>query len=136
MWEHLIHRIFGIGGEGATQLRFGAGVVYLTTAAFIAFCIASGGVAWALSKEPIFAVLMAAIMALLGMVFFLGTWRFADKHPDQAALGGSWWYKLRALQMEEAKGQPPIPTLSSSTDPLKPLPPTSATLLDAPDDEA
>jgi hypothetical protein len=136
MWDFILHRVFGVGGESTGQIRFGAGVVALTTSAVITFCAAAGGVAWALSKDPYLALAVVGIMAAVVVTFFLGTWRFADKHPDQAALGGTSYLRLRELQgrLLEAKGQPEIPTLPSTTDPLKPLP-TPAKLLDAPDDE-
>ena len=134
MWDYLLHRVFGIGGENSAGVRLGAGVVYLTTAAFIAFCAAVGGVSWALSRDPYFALAVVGLLAVVIIIFFLGTWKFADKHPDQAALGGSWWFKLRELQIE-AKGKPAIDALPATTDPLQPLPSSSATLLNAPGDE-
>jgi hypothetical protein len=135
MWERLLHRILGIGEEGSSRIRLGAGVVYLTTAAFIAACAAIGGVCWALSRDPWFALAVTAIVAVLGIVFFLGTWRFADKHPDQAALGGTSWLRLRELQIE-SKGQPLMQVLPSSTDPLQQLPPSpSKSMLSGPEEE-
>jgi amino acid transporter len=128
MWDYIVHRLFGIGGEGGAQVRLGAGVVNLTTTAFIAFCVAAAGISWALSRDPYLALAVVGVMAFVGLVYFVGTWIFADKHPDQAALGGSWWLKFRELQIE-AKGQPDLQVLPPSTDPLQPLPPSSTSLL-------
>jgi len=134
MWEHLLHRIFGIGNEGHAQIRLGAGVVYLTTTAFVAACAAIGGVCWALSRDPWFALGAAAILAVVVIFFFLGTWRFADKHPDQAALGGTYWLRFRELEIE-AKGRPASqPILPSTTDPLQ-LPPSSSGSISGPEEE-
>src|SRR5712691_5321175 len=134
MWDYILHRVFRIGGETSGQVRLGAGVVYLTTAAFIAFCAAVGGISWALSKDPYLALAIVTVMAVVGIVFLFGTWRFADKHPDQAALGGSSWLKFRQMQLE-AKGQPEMTALPSTTDPSKSLPSPSTRLLNVPDDE-
>ena len=125
-WEYLLHRIFGGVPEGAAKVKLGAGVVYLTTAAVIAFFVAVGGICWALSNSALIALGVVAILAVVLAVFLVGTWTFADKHPDQAALGGSWWLKYREMQMAaEAKtieGRVVEPALKSSTDPTRPLP--------------
>ena len=133
MWDFLLHRALGIGNE-TSQIRFGAGVVHLTTAAFIAFCVAVGGVAWALSREGNLVLAVVAMMLAALIIFLIGTWLFANRNPDQAALGGSWWYKFRELQMDEAKGHPKLPTLPSTTDPRRPAPQLKQ--LDAPDEDA
>lgn len=134
MWDYLLHRVFGIGTEGSHQVKLGAGVVYFTTAAFIAFCAAIGGISWALSKDPYLALAVVVIVAIVGVIYLLGTWRFADKHPDQAALGGTSWLRLRELQIE-AKDQPQLVPQPPSTDPRQPLPSVSTKLIAPPDVE-
>jgi hypothetical protein len=133
MWDYLLHRLFGIG-EGPNRVRIGGGVVINTTYAILGVCTAAGVIAWGLNAAPIFALGIITILAAVLVVYLLGTWRFADKHPDQAALGGSSWLRFRQMQLE-SKGNPEIAPLPPITDPLKPLPPSSILLLDAPDDE-
>jgi hypothetical protein len=135
MWDFILHRLFGIGDEQSGRIRIGGGVVINTTYAFLALCAAAGVVAWGLNRTPSFAVAVMGILAVALVIFLLGTWRFADRHPDQAALGGSSWLKFRQLQME-AKGAPDLVPLPSTTDPKKPLPPANPNnLLSPPDDE-
>jgi hypothetical protein len=134
MWDYILHRLFGIGDEAPTRVQIGGGVVINTTHAFLALCAAAGVIAWGLNGAPAFALALIGILAVILVIFLLGTWRFADRHPDQAALGGSSWLKFRQLQME-AKDTPEIPPLPPTTDPKKPLPPTDPKLLSPPDDE-
>ncbi|MGB7077062.1 MAG: hypothetical protein WBD53_07725 [Xanthobacteraceae bacterium] len=106
-----------------------------TTRAFLGLCAAAGVVAWGLSGAPLFAIAAVGILAVVLVVFLMGTWRFADRHPDQAALGGSSWLKFRQLQME-AKDAPELVPLPPTTDPKQPLPSLPQTnLLSAPDDD-
>src|SRR5215471_2381515 len=99
MWQYLLHRVFGIGEENRFDVRFGAGVVGHTTYVILAICTASGIVAWALSEHPNVAFRIVALLSGLVVLFLVGTWWFAHRHPDQAAMGGSEWRRFRELQM-------------------------------------
>jgi hypothetical protein len=132
MWEFLLHRIFGVGGEPPERVRVGAGVVGHTTYALIGGCVAIGGICWALSHTPEYALGVAAIVAVLLVIFLLGTWFFANKHPDQAAMGGSEWRRFREAQIA-SKHHLDLPALPPISDPLK-VSTDDPKLLDAPDE--
>jgi hypothetical protein len=87
---------------------------------------------WALSADTIIAIYAIGIFAVVTVIYFMGTWIFAERNPDQAAMGGSEWRRFRQAQLA-SKNQPQIPDLPSTSDPLKPLPPPTP-LLGAPDD--
>ena len=126
IWEQLIHRLFGLGGDGVVRLRLGAGVIFLTVAAFVALCVAAGVVAWALRGDAPFALGVIAILAFVAILLFLGSWVFAHLHPDVAALGGSLYQRLREREIVEAKAlpqRPQVAPLPPSTDPDQPPPP-------------
>jgi hypothetical protein len=130
MWDIILHRIFGVDGEALERVRAGAGVVRNTTYVILALWVAAAPIIWALSPNPLIAIGAIAIFALVTIIYFIGTWRFAERNPDQAAMGGSEWRRFRQAQLA-SKSQPDIPDLPSMPNPLKPLPP----LLSAPDDE-
>lgn len=134
MWEYLLHRLFGIGGEGPEHVRIGAGVVGHTTYAILAVCAAISAVSFALSGHPEYALAAIGVIALVAVIFFLGTWIFAHVHPDQAAMGGSEWRRFRQAQMA-SKENPNLPNFPVVPDPMQPLPPPSTKLLNAPDIE-
>ena len=131
MWDYLLHRVFGVSPEGPDQVRLGAGVVAFTTYVVIALCVAASGISWALSGHAPYALGIVVILAGVVAYFVRGTWQFGRDHPDQAALGGAYWFKLRQMQMA-SKNQPEITPLPAMPDPKKPLPPPP-NLLDAPD---
>jgi hypothetical protein len=131
MWDYLLHRILGISGEGPDQVRLGAGIVAFTAYVLMALCAAAGGISWALHGNAPYALGIVAILSGVVVYFVRGTWQFAHDHPDQAALGGTWWFKLRQLQMG-SKNQPEITPQPAMPDPRKPLP-SPPKLLDAPD---
>ncbi len=135
MWELLLHRLFGIGGEGPERVRIGAGVVGHTTYAVLAVCAAISAASFALSGHPEYALAVTGVIALVAVIFFLGTWIFAHLHPDQAAMGGSEWRRFRETQLA-SKNNPNLPSFPVVPDPTQPLPPPeSAKLLNAPDIE-
>lgn len=121
MWDYLLHRLFGIG-EPPGGARFGPGVVGHTTYVIIALLAASVGVAWGLAKEPLLALGVIGIIAFVVVIFLVGTWWFSHAHPDQAALGGSYWFRFRQMQFE-TKDQTDVTTLTPTSDPHKPIPP-------------
>jgi hypothetical protein len=136
MWHYFLHRIFGITPENADHGKLGGGVVAFTAYVVIAFCTAAGGISWALSHDPYLALGVVAVAALVVVYFLKGTWTFADKHPDQAAIGGSWWFKFREAQFAARKGVPELPLAPSVSDPSRPTPLSAPPkLLDPPEIE-
>jgi hypothetical protein len=121
MWEYLLHRLFGIG-EPPGGARFGPGVVGHSAYVVIALLTASVGIAWGLAKEPLLALGVIAIIAIVVVIFLAGTWWFSHIHPDQAAMGGSYWFRFRQMQFE-TKDQADVTILTPTSDPLKPIAP-------------
>jgi hypothetical protein len=137
MLDYLLHRLLGIGEEGQVRVRFGAGVTGHSTYGITAACAAIGLVAWALREHPGYALGAMGIIAAVVLVFFVGNWVFADRHPDAAVMGGSDWRKFREAQLS-SKNDPDILTLPAGPDPSRPLPPPtphgSLVAPDEPDD--
>jgi hypothetical protein len=133
MWD-FIQRLFAGNQENRPdQVRLGSGVVITTAAVVVAAGVSITGIAWALSAAPSYGAVVIAMFLLVVVIFLLGTWRFADKHPDQAALGGTSWLKLRQLQLRiESKGASKLDILPPTANPELP-PPDGAKLLDGPD---
>lgn len=84
---------------GLDSVRFASGVVGNSTYVVCACAVAAAVAAWALSPYPWLAVV--AMLSLVGLAIFYmqGTWRFADRHPDLALLGGAQLLKLRQMEM-------------------------------------
>jgi hypothetical protein len=133
MLDIILHRIFGIDGEALERVRTGAGVVGNTRYVIIALWAAAVPITWALSPDPIIAICAVAIFAFVTVIFFIGTWIFAERNPDQAVMGGSEYRRFRQAQLA-SKSSPNIPNLPPTVDPLRPLPPPPP-LLGAPDDD-
>jgi hypothetical protein len=85
----------------------------------IAFFVGMGAIAWALDAHPYVALGVIGLLVLIVGFFLIGTWRFADKHPDQAAMGDSVWLKFREFQMG-TKSQPILVPLPAQSDPVAP----------------
>lgn len=136
MWQQLLRRIFGLPPEGAEYGRLGGGVMAYTARVVIVFCGMAGAIALALSHAPFFALVAIAMLVGVVVFFLWGTWRFADRHPDQTALGGAYWYRLREMQLGQ-KGQPGLPPSPQITDPDRPPPaaPKESPLIGAPDSD-
>lgn len=98
------------------RFRWGGGVVTNTTAAVVAAFIAIATAAWALAAHPIIAVCVIGCVLVLAVLYLLGTWRFADKHPDLAALGGTEYLKYRQLEM----GTKEIPSIPAAENVVAP----------------
>jgi len=130
MWDIILHRIFGVDGEALERVRAGAGIVRNTTYVIVALWAAAVPILWALSPDHLSQLCALAIFAFMTVFYLLGTWRFAERNPDQAVMGGSEFRRFRQSQLA-SKGRPHIPNLSSMPDPLKPPPPPP--LLGAPD---
>ena len=121
MWEMLLHRLFGVG-EPPSGGRFGSGVVGHTSHAMIVVAAASGGISWAMSGNPWFALGIVGILSGVFAIYLVGTWIFSHLHPDLSALGGSEWRRFQELQMG-AQGFPVIPPSMPMADPhVLPLP--------------
>ena len=117
--RQIVHRFFG-WTEGPDQLRFGAGVVGHTARVIIALCAAGGAVGLALSGTPAIALQIISVISGVVVVFMLGTWWFAHKHPDLAAMGGADFRKVREIQMA-AQGHPRVPLMPGVADPHNPV---------------
>lgn len=83
----------------AWGFRWGGGVVSNTTFAIVATFIAMGVICWSLSSHPAFAAAISGGMLLVLVVYLIGNWWFASKHPDLAALGGPEYASVRQRQM-------------------------------------
>ena len=133
MWGYLLHRLLGIG-EPPGGAKFGPGVVGHTAYVVIASLTASVAIAWALSADAKLAFRLIAILVGLLALFLVATWIFSHLHPDQAAMGGSWWFRFRQMQME-TKYQEDMKLLTPTTDPLKPAPPSLAQIEELDEDD-
>lgn len=94
--------------EGLARIRLGRGVVGNTTYAWIILCPTVVGLVWALNATPWFAVGLVGAILLVFLIFLLGTYMFANKHPALAALGDTEYLQLQEAQMA-AKNLPKIP---------------------------
>jgi len=132
MWEQ-IKSFFGHGRPDS--VRMGTSVVTVTATVVVAVGASVAAIVTALANFPVHAVVVVAMLLLVVVIFLLGTWRFADKHPDLAALGGSSWAKYQTqMKRIEAKGLPQVQILPSSSNPELPAP-KDTKLLDGPDSE-
>lgn len=115
-------------GDRVARVRFGRGVVGNTTYGFWAVCVASVGIAWAFADNPGYGVILIGGIVGTYLIFLIGTWSFAGKHPDLAMLGDSEW--LRYVEHQAAiKGLAQLPASPLITDPEADteLPPPSKT---------
>ncbi len=87
MWDIILRRIFGIDGEALERVRAGAGVVGNTRYVIISLWVAAVPIIWGLSPHPIIAICAVAIFAFVTVIYFIGTWIFAERNPDQAVMG-------------------------------------------------
>lgn len=83
----------------ALGFRWGGGVVSNTTFGIVSAFAAMALICWALSAHPLFAVAICGGMLIVLIVFLLGNWWFASKHPDLAAMGGPEYASIRQRQM-------------------------------------
>lgn len=98
MFGSLVRRQQSSGGE----LRLGAGVVGHTTRVALAAVLVIGVLAIILERNTALGIDGIVAVAAVAAYYLNGTWKFADKHPDAAALAGTSWPKA------EAKAQPAI----------------------------
>jgi len=99
MFGQTLRRQQASGGE----LRLGAGVVGHTTRVALCAVIVIGVLALILERNTAVAINGIVAVAVVSAYYLQGTWKFADKHPDAAALAGSSWPKA------ENKTQPAVP---------------------------
>jgi len=98
MFGNLVRRQQSSGGE----MRLGAGVVGHTTRVALSAVVIIGVLALVLERNTAVAIDGIVAVAAVAAYYLNGTWKFADKHPDAAALAGTSWPKA------EAKVQPAI----------------------------
>lgn len=87
------------GLRALDNIRFARGVVGNTTYAMCAGLLAIGIAAFALRGSPPMAIAVIVIIGLLLAWYLHGTWKFADKHPELALLGGAELLKWREMDM-------------------------------------
>ena len=115
----------GISSKTLDRVRLARGVVGNTTYAIVAAFLAIAAVAWTFRDQPLIALGFICIVAFLALVYLIGTWIFAHKHPDVALLGGAELLKWRQMEMA-AKGMPLLPEAPN----VEPTP-----LIDSPEEE-
>jgi len=102
------------------EIRLGSGVVGHTTRVALVAVVVIGVLALILERNTAVAINGIVAVAVVTAYYLHGTWKFADKHPDAAALAGTSWPKA------EVKPQPvAAPATKGETPPLhdeKPLP--------------
>jgi len=106
---------FGFTKEGETRLKLGGGVVTHTTRLGLALMAAIVAVCYALKGPALFGVI--AILVGVFALYLIGTWWFADLHPDLALMGGAEFLQYHKMQM--AAQHPEIMSDSTLTQPLK-----------------
>ena len=92
--DSLVRRQQASGGE----FRLGAGVVGHSTRVVIVAIVVIGALALILEKNTAVAINGIIAVAAVAAYYLKGTWQFADKHPDAAALAGTSWPKAEACQ--------------------------------------
>jgi hypothetical protein len=120
MWQYLLHRFLGIG-EAPDAVRFGVGVVGHTTRVMLAVIAGAVAICFALADHAYFAFAVIILLIVLVVLYLLGTWHFAGKHPDQAAMGDTVWLKYRQFEAER-KNAGSVTSLPPQSDPQKQLP--------------
>jgi hypothetical protein len=116
MFGQLVRRQQASGGE----FRLGAGVVGHTTRVVIVAIVVIGALALILEKNTAVAINGIIAVAAVAAYYLKGTWQFADKHPDAAALAGTSWPKA------EPKAQPAQPSKVEPTPMHAEEPPVAA----------
>jgi hypothetical protein len=89
MFGQLLRRQQASGGE----FRLGAGVVGHTTRVALLAVVVIGALALILERNTAVAINAIIAVAAVAAFYLHGTWKFADKHPDAAALAGTSWPK-------------------------------------------
>lgn len=82
--QDYIGRYLGVSPEGHARVRLGRGVVGNTTYALWAVGATIVGVSWALRTTPEIALIADGGLLLIYLIYLIGTYLFANKHPDLA----------------------------------------------------
>jgi hypothetical protein len=89
----------GVTSSEVNRVQLGPGVVGNTTTALICSVIASAAQAYFLHDQPAVMFGAMAVTVILLLVYMFGTWRFAERHPDLALMGGADLLQLRRMEM-------------------------------------
>lgn len=89
----------GIAPGEADHLQLGPGVVGNTTTAVVIAVIATAAEAYFLHDQPMVMFGVMGMTLVLVLVYLFGTWRFAERHPDLALMGGADLLQLRRMEM-------------------------------------
>jgi hypothetical protein len=113
----------GVAPGDISRVQLGPGVVGNTTTAIVASVFATAAEAYFLHDQP--AVMFGAMgmTLIVVLVYLVGTWRFAERHPDLALMGGAELLQLRRMEM--AARYPEIILDQTLTQPPQRLPSTS-----------
>jgi hypothetical protein len=103
MFGQLVRRQQASGGE----FRLGAGVVGHTTRVAIVAVVVIGALALILERNTAVAINGIIAVAAIAAYYLKGTWEFAEKHPDAAALAGTSWPRAEPIKTQPATPQPP-----------------------------
>lgn len=120
MFGQLVRRQQASGGE----FRLGAGVVGHTTRVAIVAVVVIGALALILERNTAVAINGIIAVAAVAAYYLKGTWQFAEKHPDAAALAGTSWPKAESKpQPAQAPKIEPAPTRAEEPQAPAPAPP-------------
>lgn len=89
----------GFSPSDLSRVQLGPGVVANTTTALVASVIATAAEAYFLREQPAVMFGAMAMTLILTLVYLVGTWRFAERQPDLALMGGAELLQLRRMQM-------------------------------------
>jgi hypothetical protein len=104
---------FGISAESVNRIRLGRGVVGKTTSAVVVVLLVLAVAIYKLS-DPKLVLLLAGLVSLIFIIYFVGVLRFADKNPGAALLEGAELLQWKQFDME-AKGLPEVPGVPVTT---------------------
>jgi len=94
---------FGVSADDAdeseTRITLGPGVITLTSMVAATALVAIAACAYALAALPFIFLAAVGVIALVILVFLIGTWIFAHRHPDLAVMGGSTLLQYHRMQM-------------------------------------
>src|SRR4051812_15157964 len=79
-------------GAGFRGFRMGPGTVGNLAIVAVGTVIACAIVGWALSREPLVAFFAIAAILVFGVYFAERCFRFAERHPAEALMGGSEYF--------------------------------------------
>lgn len=80
------------------RVRLARGVVGKASTVAIAAVAALGAVAWSL-RDPLYLIIVAALIVCVFAIYFGGTLWFANKHPGVSLLEGAELIRWREMEM-------------------------------------